>query len=251
MATAAAAIPRPMPSAVRFRIATAVSVAFHLLVILLVGLIAVGEPAGPPMEPIEVILLAAPAPESAEVVVQATPEPTATLLPGGGSSHAKVVSNPSPIKSSRPSSRPASNAGGKAKAAFGAPRILTSRSGTTPAGPVGKGSAPSGPGGQEEVPGGGPTYGPGVGGGPEPVYPKHALDRGLEGTVTLLVTVGASGAIEKVEVASGSGHALLDQAAVRAVQKGWQFTPGMAKGKPAGGKVKMTFHFSGGMVKRG
>jgi len=251
MAIAAAATPRPRPSAVRFRIATAVSFAFHLLVVLLVGLIAVGEPTEAPMEPIEVSLLAAPAPKPAEVVVQATPEPTATLLPGGGARHAKVVRNPSPIRSSRPSSRPASNAGGKAKAAFGAPRILTSKSGTTPAGQVGRGSAPFGPGGQEEVPGGGPTYGPGVGGGPEPIYPKHALDRGLEGTVTLLVAVSANGAVERVAVASSSGHALLDQAAVRAVQKDWQFTPGVTKGKPAGGKVKMIFHFSGGVVKRG
>ena len=69
--------------------------------------------------------------------------------------------------------------------------------------------------------------------------------------MTLLVTIGADGAVEAVEVASSSGYALLDQAAVRAAQRSWQFTPGMANGKPAGGKVKMTFHFSGGVAKRG
>ena len=251
MAIAAIQRPQPMSASARFRLATAISAAFHLVVILLVGFIAVGHPAEESMEPIEVSLVQAAAPEPPAAVAGTEAQPEASVMPGGGSPAAQVVSNPSPVKSPKPSTQPASNAGGKAKAAPGAPAILTSPNGKTPAGPVGKGSAPFGPGGQAEVPGGGPTYGPGVGGGPEPTYPKHALDQGLEGTVTLTVTVGANGEIASVDVASSSGHALLDQAAIRAVKQGWKFTPGLAKGKPMAGKVKVTFLFAAGVVRRG
>jgi len=52
-------------------------------------------------------------------------------------------------------------------------------------------------------------------------------------------------------VAESSGHALLDEAAVRAVKQGWTFQPAMTKGKPASGKVTVIFVFSGASVKRG
>ncbi len=49
------------------------------------------------------------------------------------------------------------------------------------------------------------------------LYPPEALRRGLEGEVILLVELGEDGRIVDASVASSSGHALLDQAALEAV----------------------------------
>jgi protein TonB len=51
------------------------------------------------------------------------------------------------------------------------------------------------------------------------LYPSEALRRGLEGEVVILVELGPEGRINNAAIASGSGHALLDDAAVRAVRK--------------------------------
>jgi protein TonB len=51
------------------------------------------------------------------------------------------------------------------------------------------------------------------------LYPSEALRRGLEGEVVIIVELGAGGRIIDASIASGSGHAVLDEAAVRAVLK--------------------------------
>jgi len=56
---------------------------------------------------------------------------------------------------------------------------------------------------------------------PAPVYPKAAMDRMVEGTVKLRVTVGDDGRVTKVEPASGPEA--LRAAAAAAVWQ-WQFT---------------------------
>lgn len=48
-------------------------------------------------------------------------------------------------------------------------------------------------------------------------YPPEAVARGIEGEVRLILTLAADGRIVDVSVASGSGHSILDQAAVKAV----------------------------------
>jgi protein TonB len=53
----------------------------------------------------------------------------------------------------------------------------------------------------------------------EMLYPPEALQLGLEGEVVILVELGESGRILNASIASGSGHAVLDEAAVRAVRK--------------------------------
>lgn len=50
----------------------------------------------------------------------------------------------------------------------------------------------------------------------EEFYPREAIARGLEGRVVLLLTLDAADTVTGVEVASGSGHALLDNAALKA-----------------------------------
>jgi protein TonB len=47
-------------------------------------------------------------------------------------------------------------------------------------------------------------------------YPPEAIRLGLEGDVKLLLTLAADGTIVDASVAGGSGHAILDQAALRA-----------------------------------
>ena len=47
-------------------------------------------------------------------------------------------------------------------------------------------------------------------------YPPEAVARGLEGEVRLLLTLDADGAIRDAQVAAGSGHRILDEAAIQA-----------------------------------
>lgn len=47
-------------------------------------------------------------------------------------------------------------------------------------------------------------------------YPPEAVARGLEGEVRLLLTLAADGTVLDAQVASGSGHEILDRAALRA-----------------------------------
>jgi protein TonB len=60
------------------------------------------------------------------------------------------------------------------------------------------------------------------------LYPPEALRLGLEGEVVLLLELGESGRIVEASVASSSGHALLDQAALKAVARLGALSPGSA-----------------------
>ena len=59
---------------------------------------------------------------------------------------------------------------------------------------------------------------------PKPVYPAIATSRGWEGDVLLRVKVTADGRSEGVTVHQSSGHKVLDESAISAVQK-WRFIP--------------------------
>jgi TonB family protein len=68
-----------------------------------------------------------------------------------------------------------------------------------------------------------------VAGNPKPVYPRLAIRRGLEGEVSLAVSVSASGEVSGILISKPSGSKLLDQAALKAVRQ-WQFTPAIRDG---------------------
>ncbi len=53
----------------------------------------------------------------------------------------------------------------------------------------------------------------------EEFYPREAIRREIEGRVVLLLTLDAGGRVSAIEVASSSGHALLDDAALRAATR--------------------------------
>jgi len=247
-----------MPANRRFGIATASSVIVHAIVLVLVGIFGASRPVVLPQAliPIEIISVAAeiaptPAETTTKIEMKAGPVQKMTLG-GGGNPKGPRSATTTPAFKTLGAKRVASSGNGRLKAAPAPPKVLTSKGGKEPSGPVGQGRDPAGPGGKADIEGG-PSYGPGIagGGGPLAVYPKNALDQDLEGTVSLAVAVGADGAIKSVAVAKSSGHQLLDEAAVRALKSGWTFKPGMDKGKPTTGKVIVTFVFSAGAVKRG
>jgi len=225
----------PMPARSRYGIATSASVGFHIVLLLIIGLFAFRTPARPEiLIPVE-LTMAGRAGDRVE-------------LGGGGQPEAKPKETKAPSTEEKPvKTEPSSKKAGAAKPAPAPPKVLTSKKGTEPAGPVAEGKEAAGDGGKEEKPAG-PTKGPGVIGGTPPIYPKDALDRGLEGAVSLAVTVAPNGSISAVSVAKSSGHDMLDQAAIRAVKRDWKFQPGLKDGEPAPGSVTVTFSFTSGKV---
>ena len=234
----------PMPASRRLGIATAFSIMFHLLAVVIIGLLAMRSPeARKSLEKlIPVELTMAEPPQQQVVRISRAKQQQITEYAPAPVKRAAIVK----ALKERPS-----NAGGTEQRALSAPRILTAKERVgEPAGETGKGTAAGGPGGKVDSDEG-PTYGPAAigGGGPLPIYPKNALDQNLEGSVTLTINVGDEGAITSVEIAKSSGHKILDEAAVRAIRKGWAFKPGMTKGKLTPGKSTITFEFSAGAVK--
>jgi periplasmic protein TonB len=74
------------------------------------------------------------------------------------------------------------------------------------------------------------------------VYPKAALEKGIEGTVYVKVWVDETGVVKKAEVLKSDAPAL-DAAAVEAA-KGWTFSPALSKeSKPVGVWLTLPFKF--------
>ena len=80
------------------------------------------------------------------------------------------------------------------------------------------------------------------GGNPLPSYPRAARRQGLQGRLVLRVTVTAEGKPRIVKVLESSGHALLDDAAVRAVAR-WQFQPGRHGNTPVQASIDLPVVF--------
>jgi protein TonB len=59
------------------------------------------------------------------------------------------------------------------------------------------------------------------------LYPPEAVRRGLEGEVVLVLELGEGGRILEAAVASGSGHRILDEAALRAAQRLGSLSPAL------------------------
>lgn len=75
-----------------------------------------------------------------------------------------------------------------------------------------------------------------------PPYPRAAGRRGEEGPVQMLVSIGADGAVQAVEIAVSSGYPDLDRTAEDAVAR-WHFRPAMQNGAPVPTHVMQTFNF--------
>lgn len=65
---------------------------------------------------------------------------------------------------------------------------------------------------------------------PAPVYPRPAIARRMTGTVILRIQVDAAGRPMQVSIEESSGHAILDQAALKVVKSRWRFVPATQDG---------------------
>ena len=80
---------------------------------------------------------------------------------------------------------------------------------------------------------------------PGPEYPDIAMDNGWEGKVLMKVHVQPDGKPDHITVTKSSGQKILDDAAVKTVQK-WSFVPAMQGDTPVAGWVivPITFNIS-------
>lgn len=77
---------------------------------------------------------------------------------------------------------------------------------------------------------------------PEPRYPRQARRRGLQGEVVLEVQILANGQPGDIDIVAGSGHALLDQAALAAL-RGWRFQPARQGGRAVSATLHVPVRF--------
>jgi periplasmic protein TonB len=80
--------------------------------------------------------------------------------------------------------------------------------------------------------------------GPRPAYPPIAKRESMTGTVILLLTVGLDGRVLDARVQKSSGHRLLDQTALRHVERTWVFVPATLNGNPVIAEVVLPVEFS-------
>lgn len=79
---------------------------------------------------------------------------------------------------------------------------------------------------------------------PPPRYPSVAVRQMLEGTTFLLLQIGSDGQVEASIVIRSSGHALLDEEALRTTA-GWRFHPAKnAKGEPVGSLISVPIEYN-------
>ncbi len=90
-----------------------------------------------------------------------------------------------------------------------------------------------------------PTYVPDV----QDYYPEVSRRNGEEGRAIVKVCVSAAGKIESAEIATGTGHPLLDEAGIK-VAKAFRFKAATSEGKPVAScanlPVKFELHASAG-----
>lgn len=78
---------------------------------------------------------------------------------------------------------------------------------------------------------------------PAPPYPAAARAQRLSGEVLLRVAVLENGAVESVALRRSSGHALLDETALRTV-RGWRFAPAHRGGRAVPAAVEVPVRFA-------
>lgn len=66
---------------------------------------------------------------------------------------------------------------------------------------------------------------------PDPVYPAALEERGIGGTVSVLLSIDAMGRVTETSLAASSGQPALDRAALSGVRR-WRFKPALRQGQP-------------------
>lgn len=192
------------------------------------------EPEPPPPETVvpktfvetEAIPVSTPAPEVDETppVPETTPEPAAQATP-------EIQATPEPARAPRASvqEKPRKASPAKTKASGSAKALAaTGRQGS----PTGRKS-------------GGPTDSqPGYLRNPHPAYPEEARRAGVEGVVTLRVSVGKTGRVTGARIECSCGHASLDRRALETVRSRWVFRPARLNGEAVEADVLVPVRFS-------
>lgn len=75
-----------------------------------------------------------------------------------------------------------------------------------------------------------------------PTYPAQAVVNRWEGTVILRLDIADNGSVTNVEMASSSGHHILDVEAIRSVRK-WRFAPAKRAGQAVAATVRLPVRF--------
>ena len=73
--------------------------------------------------------------------------------------------------------------------------------------------------------------------------PSMPLRSGIEGTVTLVISIDAQGNVLDIEVEKSSRNRDLDRAAVEAARK-WRFTPQISNGVAVASRVRVPVDFN-------
>jgi TonB family protein len=82
---------------------------------------------------------------------------------------------------------------------------------------------------------------------PPPAYPREALREGASGTLILLVSVDATGAVGEVQLfGTGSGNAALDRSAIAAARQ-WRFVPAREHGRAVASRLRVPVTFESGL----
>jgi protein TonB len=178
-------------------------------------------PTAPPPPPAPSVVAEAPSPPVMAATQPAEPEP---LRPGRKPRAAPAPAAPDPTpapQASEATTAPAETGDGPGRmAALSAEQVIAP---APTAGSTAQGALPEGD-------------------NPPPAYPPRARREGLEGRVTLQVAVAADGTAAAVSVRQTSGHALLDRAAVTAVEQ-WRFRPASQGGRAVTGSTDVTVRF--------
>jgi protein TonB len=77
-----------------------------------------------------------------------------------------------------------------------------------------------------------------------PPYPPIARRLGVEGTVTLRLTVGTDGHVSAAEIVTSAGREDLDQAARDWILAHWRYRPALKDGDPAVAQVLANVTYS-------
>ncbi len=75
-----------------------------------------------------------------------------------------------------------------------------------------------------------------------PRYPARAVERALQGVVLLVVHIDREGQVARVELKRGSGYAILDREAQRAVAA-WKFCPALKNGNAIPSRIEVPIRF--------
>jgi protein TonB len=75
---------------------------------------------------------------------------------------------------------------------------------------------------------------------PDPVYPKSAIDKGIQGDVNAVMIVTESGVVADIEISSG--NAVLAQSAGAALAH-WRYTPFKSGGQPVAVNIPVKVSF--------